>query len=181
VLRLALVIVVALSVGACGTDAVDSATDSSLGLVPQRDAVALEAVGGAVFVTGDQGAVGAGGHVHSGPLVEDGQAHVHECLLVSNGTADDIVVRAIQALPPEGEKAYALFEAENLAAAFGVETPDQAVVPAGGAVALELLIPTDPADIPTSIRHRLAYSDLSPAGRKERFVEADPVGVTIPS
>jgi hypothetical protein len=140
--------------------------------------VSLVIVGAPTFVSGDASpTLFAGGHDHTAGPVDAGDAHVHECLVIVNGGPDDLVVQAIQILPAEGEEAYALYEADVLADECGVGSPDDDVVAAGESVALELLAPVDPDAPPDDIRHRVAYTVLSLEGRRDLFVEGEPVEV----
>lgn len=165
--RCLLVVALALVVsGACGDDDATVDDGSTAPAPPATTMAPLDCP------EGDPAVATAVGVTPLGEVTFE-EGVLRECLAVSNGSADDIAVRAIQVLPAEGEEPYVVLEATELTDAFGVGAGDDAVVVAGGTVvvAVQAFAPEPPG----AIRHRMAYSDLAPQGRLERFVEGGAV------
>jgi hypothetical protein len=171
--------------GECDRTAPDDAE-----VVPGELTVAL----GTVSWT--DGEAPADSHAHTGPLVDDDEAHLDYCLSLSNGLDESLAVTLVMPLPGDGEEPFALVETDALTGAVvgatgtevtgGAGAPggagDRVAIGAGETVALALQVPAGEA--PASIRHRIAYVVSSPKGAApggapgqapdERFLETDP-------
>jgi hypothetical protein len=164
---------------ACAPDADDGPADAStVGSCPEPDlraeseGLTVALAGPVTFVDG-QATASPGGHTHTGPLVEEGQPHLHYCLGVANGFADRVDLTAIQVLPGGREEPLGVVESDALRDAF-VDPAADGGLEGGDSAVLELLVP---ADGPVRrLHHRVAYSVETDDGWRDLFLD-----VTLPS
>jgi hypothetical protein len=148
----------------------ETCADRAIALQPL--ALSAELVDPVDFVEGDS-ADGAAGHPHTGPLVEEGTAHLHYCLGIANGYDDAVAISAIQVLAGESEEPLAIVESDSLTAAFGDGREGERIA-ASDSVVLEILVPSPSAV--EMLHQRIAYTVDDPAGPRDLFLD-----VTLPA
>lgn len=124
-----------------------------------------------VFVEGDGTASAADGpvpHVHDGPLVADGEPHLHYCVALTSGFPDPLVIQAVQVLPGQREEPLATIESGALVDS--VRGGADVRLDAHETVELELLIPA--AEPHGELRHRIAFTVEGPDGPRDLFSES---------
>lgn len=172
----ALSALVALAATACASGAGDSAGPSTLPVIrcpePEvaapADGLTVALAGPVVFVDGVAASSSSAGHAHTGPLVAEGESHLHYCLVLANGYADPVTVQAIQVLPDDSEEPLAVVESGPLVESFDDRAQAEQIDP-GGRAALELLVPAEGPV--TALHQRVAYTVEGDDGWRDLFVD----------